>query len=136
MDGVMRPRSALVRFSRLVVLTYAAALPCGWGQNISEVFLTPVPNAPFTGVIVVERTMVGGDSPAGNLKTTRDVARDGQGRVYNIFRQLVPATESGPPPIVRIKYPRPADQELHLPLPREQGLFDGHGESSAGRGAR
>ena len=99
---LMRPRSAWVSFSCLAVLTYTAALPCGWGQNISGIFLTPIPNAPFTGVIVVERTTVGNDGPIANLKTTRDVARDSQGRVYNVFRQLVPATESGPPPIVRI----------------------------------
>jgi TonB family protein len=99
---LMRPRSALVSFYWLVVLTYTAALPCGWGQNTSGIFLTPVPNAPFAGVIVVERTTVPNDGPVFNLKTTRDVARDGQGRVYNVFRQLVPATENGPPPIVRI----------------------------------
>jgi TonB family protein len=92
----------LVGFCWLVVLTYTVALPRGWGQNISGIFLTPIANAPFTGVIVVERTAVGNDSPVANLKTTRDVARDGQGRVYNVFRQLVPATESGPPPVVRI----------------------------------
>jgi len=101
---LMRPRSALVSFSRLVVLIYTAALPFGWGQNANGIFLTPIPNAPFTGVIAVERTMVRNDAPVVNLKTTQDVARDSQGRVYNIYRELVPASESGAPPIVRIHF--------------------------------
>jgi hypothetical protein len=100
----MRTRSAVVSFSRLVVLTYIFALPCGWGQNTSGIFLTPIPNAPFTGVIAVERTTVGNGAATANLKTTRDVARDSQGRIYNVFRELVPASESGAPPIVRIHF--------------------------------
>ena len=71
----MRPRYAWVSFSWLAVLTYTTALPCGWGQNISGIFLTPVTNAPFFGVIVVERTTVGSDGPVSNLKTTREVGR-------------------------------------------------------------
>ena len=54
----MRSRFALVSLSCLVVLIYVAAVPGGWGQNTSGIFLTPVPNAPFTGVIAVERTTV------------------------------------------------------------------------------
>jgi hypothetical protein len=101
---LMRPQSALVSLSRLVVLIYTAALPCVWGQNTSGIFLTPIPNAPFTGVIAVERTAVRNGAFVAILKTTRDVARDSQGRVYNIFRELVPVAESGPPPIVRIHF--------------------------------
>jgi TonB family protein len=101
---LMRTRSAVVSFSRLVVLICTAAMPYGWGQNTNGIFLTPVPNAPFTGVIAVERTTVRNGAPALNLKTTRDVARDSQGRVYNIFRELVPASESGAPAIVRIHF--------------------------------
>jgi TonB family protein len=100
---LMRTRSALASFS-LVVQICIAALQCGWGQNTNGIFLTPIPNAPFTGVIAVERTTVRDGAPAFNLKTTRDVARDSQGRVYNVFRELVPATESGAPPIVRIHF--------------------------------
>jgi TonB family protein len=100
----MRTRSALIRFSRLAVLMYVSALPYGWGQNTDGIFLTPIPNAPFTGVIVVERATVRGGAPAVNLKTSREVARDSQGRVHNVFRELVPASESGAPPIVRIHF--------------------------------
>jgi hypothetical protein len=99
----MRSRSALVRFSWLLCLLCLTT--CGWTQNTSGMFLTPVGNAPFTGVIVVERTIVrpkGG--PVLNLKTTRDVARDSQGRVYNVLRGLVPASETSPPPVVRIHF--------------------------------
>jgi hypothetical protein len=100
----MQMRSAVVSFSRLVALIYISALPCGWGQNTGGLFLTPIPNAPFTGVIAVERTTVRDGAPAANLKTTRDVARDGQGRIYNIFRELVPASANVAPPIARIHF--------------------------------
>jgi TonB family protein len=121
----MRPRSALVSFSRLVVLIYTAALPCGWGQNTSGIFLTPIPNAPFTGVIVVERTTVRNDAPVVNLKTTRDVARDSQGRVYNVFRELVPASESGAPPIVRIHFYDPQTRSYSYLYPSRKVYMTG-----------
>lgn len=54
----MRSRSVLVCFSCLVVLIAVAAAPACRAQNISGIFLTPVANAPFSGVIVVERTSV------------------------------------------------------------------------------
>ena len=122
---LMRPRSALVSLSRLVVLIYTAALPCGWGQNTSGIFLTPIPNAPFTGVIVVERTTVRNDAPVVNLKTTRDVARDSQGRVYNVFRELVPATESGAPPIVRIHFYDPQTRNYTYLYPQRKVYMSG-----------
>ena len=121
----MRTRSALVSLSRLVVLIYTAALPCVWGQNTSGIFLTPIPNAPFTGVIVVERTTVRDDAPVVNLKTTRDVARDSQGRVYNIFRELVPASESGAPPIVRIHFYDPQTRSYTYLYPNRKVYVTG-----------
>jgi TonB family protein len=100
----MRPRTTLVSFSWLVLLICPLAVGCAWAQNFSNIFLPPVANAPFTGVIVVERTNVSRDGgPALQLKTTREVARDSQGRVYDVSRQLVPASQSGAAPIIRIQ---------------------------------
>lgn len=98
----MRSRSALP-FPFLFLIICVAALPCAWAQNISGIFLTPVANAPFSGVIVVQRTMIprsGGT--AIDTRTIREVARDSQGRVRNIFRALIPASDNATPPIVRI----------------------------------
>jgi hypothetical protein len=122
---LMRTRSALLSCSRFVVLIYTAALPCGWGQNTDGIFLTPVANAPFTGVIAVERTTVRNGAPAVNLKTTREVARDGQGRVYNVFRELVPASEGGAPPIVRIHFYDPQTRSYTYLYPERKVFMTG-----------
>jgi TonB family protein len=122
----MRSRSALVSFSGLVSLVCLAALPCGWAQNTSGIFLTPVPNAPFTGVIVVERTTVPGNSgPVLNLKSVRDVARDSQGRVYNVFRGLIPASQSGAPPVIRIHFYDPQTRSYTYLYPQQKTYTTG-----------
>lgn len=96
-------QSAPGSFSWLFFLICFGAVPCGLAQNTSGIFVTPVANAPFTGVIVEERTTVSQNSGSGvNLKTIRDVARDNQGRVYNLFRELVPALDSATPLAVTI----------------------------------
>jgi len=70
----MRSQSAPVSFSWLIFLILVAAVPCGWAQNMSGIFLTPVANAPFTGVIVVERTTVPRNgSPVINLSNMRQL---------------------------------------------------------------
>jgi hypothetical protein len=98
-------RLDLVGFCRLVLLSFLAAVPGAWGQNISGIFLTPVANAPFTGVIVIERTNVAQNGVPGlTLKSIREVARDGQGRIRNVFRQLIPASSGAEPPIIRVHF--------------------------------
>ena len=54
------------------------------------IFVTPIPNAPFSGTVRVERTDI---QPNGNtlqLWSERKIARDNEGRIYNEFRPLVP----------------------------------------------
>lgn len=122
----MRSRPARVSFSWLVFLIFLTAVPGGWAQNTSGIFLTPVPNAPFTGVIVVERTTVPRNSgPVLNLKTIRDVARDSQGRVYNVFRVLVPASQSGTPPVVRIHFYDPQTRSYTYLYPQQKTYTTG-----------
>jgi len=110
----------------LLFLICLAAVPCGWAQNTSGIFLTPVANAPFTGVIVVERTMVSHNGgPVADLKTVRDVARDSQGRVYNVFRGLVPASQNAPPPVVRIHFYDPQTRSYTYLYPQQKTYMTG-----------
>jgi hypothetical protein len=85
------------------VLVFAAA-PSGLAQSTSGIFITPVPDAPFTGVIKVDRTIVQPDGKIQSLKTIRDTARDSRGRIYNVFRALVPADFAGTPPTIRVHF--------------------------------
>lgn len=82
-----------------------AGVPGALAQSTSGIFITPVPDAPFTGVIKIDRTIVQADGKVESLKTIRDTARDSRGRIYNVFRALVPADFSGTPPTIRVHFP-------------------------------
>jgi hypothetical protein len=122
----MRSRSAPISLFWLVLTVLLATPLPGRTQNTSGIYLTPVPGAPFSGVIVVERTILppGGASPL-NLKSVRDVARDSQGRVYNVFRQLVPASDSSAPPIVRIHFYDPQTRSYTYLYPQQKTYATG-----------
>ena len=75
----MRSKVALAGIFWLVFLIFLAAVPGGFAQNTSSIFITPVPDAPFTGIIHVEHTIIRPDGQAENLMTIRDVAREMSG---------------------------------------------------------
>jgi hypothetical protein len=106
-------RLALVRASRcassvvlpaLFVVVSGALVPGALAQNTNGIFITPAPDAPFTGTIDVERSEIRPDGSVVLLKTVRDVARDSRGRVYNVFREFVPANSSQAITIMRIHF--------------------------------
>ena len=99
----MRSQAALARIFCAVLVIFAAG-PSGLAQNITGIFITPVPDAAFTGVIKVDRTIVQPDGKVESLKTIRDTARDSRGRIYNVFRALVPADFAGTPPTIRVHF--------------------------------
>jgi hypothetical protein len=84
---------------RLVLLTFAISTPRVFAQDI---FVTPVPNVPFSAVVTVERSRPQPDGTTFNLKTIRNIGRDSRGRIHNESRALVPASSSQTPPLVRI----------------------------------
>jgi len=67
-----------------------------------DIFVTPIPNAPFSGVINVERSIVRQDGTVVNLKTVRAIHRDSHGRIYNEYRSLLPPSSSETPQITQI----------------------------------
>ena len=99
----MRLQAALAGIFCSVFLT-VAAVPSGLAQNTSGIFVPPIPDAPFTGVIKVDRTIVRPDGSVESLRTIRDTARDSRGRIYNVFRAPVPADFAGTPPTIRVHF--------------------------------
>jgi hypothetical protein len=95
----MRPLSSLSAVFRSVLLVFAIAVPSASAQ---EIFVTPIPNAPFSGVVKVERSVVVRDGSVFNSKTIRDIGRDSHGRIHNERRAIVPASYDKAPPLVRI----------------------------------
>ena len=95
----MQPRFSGAILSCLVPL---ATFAPGTFAQAQDIFVTPIPNAPFSAVIDVQRSLVQPDGGAVQLKTVRQIARDGHGRIYNEGRELLPVASSETPQIQRI----------------------------------
>jgi hypothetical protein len=77
----------------------ASAPQAASAQPRLDVFVTPFPNAPFSGVIQVQRTFVDKDGNVSNYKTMRNIGRDTQGRIFNEVRTLEPLSFAGQPDV-------------------------------------
>lgn len=81
------------------LILLALSLRAGLAQDI---FVTPIPNAPFRATISVQRTVVRPDGSVFALHTLRGVGRDSQGRIFNETRALVPAPSNIVPVLIRV----------------------------------
>jgi hypothetical protein len=120
----MRLQTALPDIFCSALLIFAA-LPSGLAQNTSGIFVPPIPDAPFTGVIKVDRTIVQPDGKVESLKTIRDTARDSRGRIYNVFRALVPADFAGTPPTIRVHFYDPQTRNYAFLYPNHHTYTTG-----------
>lgn len=87
------------RFILLGIISLAVAVPLAPAQDI---FVTPIPNVPFTAVVQVERSSIGPDGSDRTVKTLRQIARDSRGRIYNEARTLIPVSSKETPQVRRI----------------------------------
>jgi hypothetical protein len=99
------------------LIAFAAFAPATFAQG-PDIFVTPIPNAPFSGVIHVERSFIQPDAGFVNAKTVRDIARDSHGRIYNEGRELIPIDSTDTPQIRRI--------HIYDPETRMSILLDPH----------
>jgi hypothetical protein len=95
----MQPRFSGAILCCLLALATIAFATLALGQDI---FVTPVPNAPFSATIDVQRTFVQPEGGVVQVKTLRQIARDSRGRIHNENRELLPIASSGAPSIRRI----------------------------------
>jgi hypothetical protein len=93
-------RFSLAAFSGFLLLVIPATLLPASAQV--SIFLTPVPNAPFSAGVDVQRTVIRPDGSVFNLKSIRSLARDGIGRIHNESRMLIPTTSTSTPEIDHI----------------------------------
>jgi len=84
------------------------------------IFVTPIPNAPFSGTISVERTALQADGGVAQFWSVRRIARDSQGRIYNEFRPLVPSSDTAIPPITMIHLYDPQNRETEYLYPQQR----------------
>ena len=84
-----------------MVAILAAGAPACRAQGDGDTYVTPIPNAPFSGTVRVERTQIQQNGNTVQLWSEREIARDNEGRIYNEFRPFVPTTiKTVPNPIV------------------------------------
>jgi hypothetical protein len=72
----------------------------GVSEHVAGVFVTPVPNAPFSATAELESLQVLPDGSSEVKKTFNNIARDSAGRIYNEQRPMLPASFNGTPQIV------------------------------------
>jgi len=107
-------RSRAIKFSYLLVVAILSA-PFAFGQqtttstppayrgvnvHIDGVFVTPVPNVPFSAVVELESSQVLPDGSTEQKKTFNNIARDASGRIYNERRSMTLASFNGSPRIL------------------------------------
>ena len=91
-----------VSVSWLFVLVFITAGQAALAQARLDVFVTPIPNAPFSGTINVARSVVNKDGSIAYFKTSRDIYRDSRGRIHNENRNLLPAGSAETPQVMSI----------------------------------
>ena len=84
------------------VLALAAVLaaPAAGAQGGGGIFVTPIPGAPFSGIVRVEKTDVQPNGATLQVWSERQIARDTTGRIYNESRPFVPAAVNTVPPVI------------------------------------
>jgi hypothetical protein len=95
----MRLPISLPAISWLFLLAFAITTA---GASAQDIFVTPIPNAPFSGVVNMERSRVQRDGSVVTFKTIRDIGRDSRGRIHNERRDFLPVSDTRTPQIVRI----------------------------------
>ena len=93
-------RKLLKTVLSVIALALFLAVPRLSAQD--DIFVTPIPNSPFSGVINVERSIVRQDGTVVNLKTVRAIHRDSRGRIYNEYGTLLPASSTETPQATRV----------------------------------
>lgn len=91
-----------VSISWLFVLGLILVGQTAIAQPRLDIYVTPVPNAPFSATIYVARSVVQSDGSQAYFKNARDIHRDSRGRIYTEARNLVPAGSTDAPQIISV----------------------------------
>jgi hypothetical protein len=98
----MSRRFSLTAICCVGFLAVTAAAPRALAQGGPNIFVTPIPDAPFSGVIQVQRAVVQPDGRIFNLRTIREIGRDSRGRIYNERRAQLQAADTATPPLLGV----------------------------------
>jgi len=104
-----------------VLLFVIVAVSSAQAQN-PDIFVTPIPNDPFTGTVNVERSFAQKDGAIVKMKTAREIGRDSRGRIFNEMRTLVPVASNESPQVVGVHIYDP-ETRLSTTLNERQHTF-------------
>lgn len=99
------------------VLLLAPGVQAQAGQGM---FVTPIPGAPFVGLVTVQRTIL---QPGGHtliVHTTHMIARDAQGRIRNEVSTFVPPNSTATPIVTMVHLYDPQNRLSTMLYPRQQ----------------
>jgi len=113
----MRLPFCLNAISRLALLATAIT------ASAQDIFVTPIPGVPFSGIVNVERSLTQPDGSMVNLKTIRNIGRDNRGRIHNESRALVPVLDAKTPQIVSIHLYDPQTRISTMLNPQERTFW-------------
>ena len=102
-----------------VVAVVAASAPALRAQA-GGIFVTPIPNAPFSGTVRVERTDIQRNGNTLQLWSEREIARDNEGRIYNEYRPFVPTTTKTVPDAIVIHLYDPQNRMTEFLYPEQK----------------
>ena len=113
----MRVRLLIPACSSLILFAVAVATPAARAQDI---FVTPIPNVPFSAVVSVERSATQPDGTNVSFHTVREIARDNHGRIHNEARVFEPASDSSIPAVVRVHLYDPQTRTNTMIVPMQR----------------
>jgi hypothetical protein len=97
----MRARVSALFLSSLIFLA-VALIPTASGQEAADIFITPVPNAPFHAFVEVKRSVVVRDGSVQDFESYREIGRDSHGRIHNESRKMVKSTSHKDATLIRV----------------------------------
>jgi hypothetical protein len=118
-EAPVRRRFSLSPISWFVFLAIVVG-PRIAAQARLDVFVTPIPNAPFSGVVNVQRSIVQRDGSIATLNTARHVARDTRGRIYSEATTLLPASSIEAPEVISVHLYDPETRVSTMLFPRQR----------------
>ncbi|MFZ0663576.1 MAG: hypothetical protein WAM66_12845 [Acidobacteriaceae bacterium] len=89
-------------------------------QRAPGIFVTPIPNAPFTGTVLVQRSFIQHNGTFSVFKSMRVIARDSHGRIHNEARELVPLSSTVTPQVLRIHLYDPQTRVSTMLYPQQR----------------
>lgn len=104
----------------LPLLLFLFLAPALGAQVARGIFVTPIPDAPFSGTVQVERSVIQPNGSQLQLISMRVIARDNLGRIHNEMRAMVPASVRTTPALLVVHVYDPQNRMNEYLYPQQK----------------